>query len=94
MYVVIRQYEAASPLVDAMTERGDDVKQLVSSVEGFVAYVAARDGDTVTTVSVCEDRAGTDETTRRATAWVQENLPGATITPSKVTTSEVFLTFS
>ena len=93
MYVVVRQYEGASPLADAMAERADDVEQLLTSVEGFVAYHAARDGDTVTTVSVCSDRAGAEETTRRAAAWVQENLPGATVSPPQVRTGEVFLSF-
>jgi heme-degrading monooxygenase HmoA len=93
MYVVVRQYEGASPLADAMAERADDVKELLTGVEGFVAYHAARDGDTVTTVSVCRDRAGAEETTRRAAAWVQENLPGTTVSPPRVGTGEAFLSF-
>jgi len=91
MHVVVRQYEGASALADAMAERADEVEQLLTGVEGFVAYHAARDGDTITTVSVCKDRAGTEETTKRAAAWVQENLSGATISPPRVSTGEVFL---
>jgi hypothetical protein len=93
MYVVVRQYEGASPLADAMADREDDVKELLTGVEGFVAYYAARDGDTLTTVSVCRDRAGADETTRRAAAWVEENIPGTTVSPPQVSTGEVFLSF-
>ena len=44
MHVVVRQYEVASPLADAMAERADDIKELLTGVEGFVAYHAARDG--------------------------------------------------
>ena len=93
MFVVVRQYEGASALADAMVEQADAIKELLTGVEGFVAYYAARDGDAVTTVSVCNDRAGADETTRRAAAWVQENLPGATISPPRVGTGEAFLSF-
>jgi len=93
MYVVVRQYERASPLADAMADREDDVKELLTGVEGFVAYHAARDGDKVTTVSVCRDRAGADETTRRAAAWVEENVPGTTVSPPQVATGEVFISF-
>lgn len=93
MHVVVRQYERASPLADAMAERTDEIKELLTGIEGFVAYYAARDGDTVTTVSVCKDRAGAEETTRRAAAWVQENLPGTTVNPPQVGTGEVFLSF-
>jgi hypothetical protein len=93
MHVVVRQYEGAAALADGMAERTDDIKELLTGVEGFVAYHAARDGDTVTTVSICKDRAGTEETTRRAAAWVQENLPGTTSGPPRIRTGEVFLSF-
>ena len=93
MFVVVRQYEGASSLADAMAERADDIKELLTGVEGFVAYYAARDGDAVTTVSVCNDRAGADETTRRAAAFIQDNLPELNISPPRVGTGEAFLSF-
>ena len=40
-----------------------------------MAYYALRAGDGNVTVTVCEDRAGTRESTRRAAAWVKDNLP-------------------
>lgn len=93
MFVAVRQYEGASALADVMAERADDVKEVLSSVDGLVSYHAIRDGDTITTVSICNDRAGTEETTRRAAAWLQENLSGSTISPPVVRTSEAFLSF-
>ena len=93
MYVVVRQYEGASPLMDAMSERSMEVKELLTGVEGFVTYHAARDGDTMITVSICTDRDGAEETTQRAAAWVEENLPDVTVSPPRVVTGEVFLTF-
>lgn len=93
MNVVVRQYEGASALGDAMAERADEVKELLTGVDGFVAYYAARDGDAVTTVSVCRDSAGTEETTRRAAAFIREILPGTTMSPPRVGTGEVILSF-
>lgn len=90
MYVAVRQYKGASALVDVMVGRSDDVRELLQGVEGFVAYYAARDGDAVTTVSVCEDRAGVDETTRRAAGWIKENMPDATFGPPTVSVGEVY----
>ena len=93
MFVVVRQYEGAAALADVMAERAADVQAKLSDVEGFVSYHAARDGDTMTTISICNDRAGAEETTRRAAAWVQENLQGTTINPPQVGTGETFISF-
>ena len=94
MHVVVRQYEGAAELANVMAERADEVKERLTSVDGFVAYYAARgEGDKVTTVSVCRDSAGTEETTRRAAALVQEMLPGTTMSPPQVGTGEVVLSF-
>lgn len=93
MHVVVRQYEGASSIADAMAERPDEVKELLTGVEGFVAYYAARDGEALTTVSVCRDSAGVEETTRRAAAFIQEILPGTTVGPPRVAVGEVVLSF-
>lgn len=95
MYVVVRQYEGASALADVMADEAAaaDVKEVLSGVQGFVAYYAAREGDSVTTVSICQDRAGAEETTKQAGALVQKYLPGTTMSPPRVGTGEVILNF-
>ncbi len=42
MYVVVRRYTGASALVDAMIQREQEVRDLISTVPGFRAYYAAR----------------------------------------------------
>lgn len=88
MYVVIRRYsgEGASELFDLLAQREEDVKKLISGVPGFVSYVAFRVEDSGEdwepgpgaasgmTVTVCQDKAGADESTRRAAEWVEENI--------------------
>jgi hypothetical protein len=49
-----------------MASRSGEVKELLTSVPAFVSYHATRDGDTVTSVTVYNDDAGCDESTRRA----------------------------
>ena len=63
MYVVVRRYTGASALADVMVQREQEVRELISTVPGFRAYYAARTGggDAVATVTVCDDKAGTDE---------------------------------
>ena len=93
MYVVIRRWTNASALADAMQEREQEVTGLIRSVPGFVAYYATREGGTVTTITVCQNREGTQESTRRAREWVQQNLSGATLGTPELTEGETFLQF-
>jgi hypothetical protein len=95
MYVVVRRYTGASALVDAMTQRQQEVRDLISTVPGFRAYYAARTGSGggVATVTICDDKAGTDESTRRAGEWVRTNLAGASIAAPEVTEGETYIDF-
>ena len=96
MYVVIRSYsgQGATELFTALAERGDEVRELISGVPGFVSYAAFRSGgDGGMTVTVCQDKAGTDESSRRAAEWVKENVstPG---NPPVITEGSTVLQFS
>jgi hypothetical protein len=95
MYAVVRTYtgQGASELFDLLGQREADVQSLLSGVPGFVNYVAVRTGDGGVTVTVCEDKAGTDESSRRAAEWVKENL-SATANPPAITEGDAVLQFS
>jgi hypothetical protein len=93
MYAVIRRYTGASKLIDELARKRADVEKLMTGVPGFVAYYAARAGDGLTSVTICDDKAGVEESTRRAAGWVRENLPGASMSAPEVTGGEVFLDF-
>jgi hypothetical protein len=93
MYAVIRQFKNARALFDAMSSKKDEVKQVISGVPGFVSYYATRDGDTMTSVSIYNDKAGCDESTRRAREWVAENVKSAVGSP-EISGGEVFMNFS
>jgi hypothetical protein len=94
MHAVVRTYsgQGASELFDLLGERGADVNALISGVPGFKHYVAIRCGDGGVTVTVCEDKTGTDESSRRAAGWVKENL-GATADPPAITEGDTVLQF-
>ena len=94
MYVVVRSYsgQGASELFDVIEQREEDVKSIISSVPGFVTYAAFRSGDGGMTVTVCEDKAGTDESSVRAAGWVKENATAA-VNPPTVTEGSTVLQF-
>ena len=82
MYAVVRSYsgQGASELFDQLEQRNDEVKDLIGGVPGFVSYTALRSGKGGLTVTVCQDKAGADESSRRAAEWVKENV-SATANP-------------
>jgi hypothetical protein len=94
MHATIRQYSGtgAEELFDALEQREPEVRELISGVPGFVSYIAFRSGEGGTTVTICEDEAGTDESTRRAAAWVAENIAVSIGAPS-VTEGDASLQF-
>ena len=95
MYMVVRSYsgEGASEIFDLLGQREEDVKRLISGVRGFVSYAAVRSGDGGMTVTVCQDKAGTDESSRRAAGWVKENV-SAGANPPVITEGNTVLQFS
>jgi hypothetical protein len=95
MHAVIRTYSGtgASQVFDLVSARQADVNALLSGVPGFVSYAALREGDGGVTVTVCHDRAGTDESSRRAAAFVRENLD-TEVDPPVITEGDTVLQFS
>ena len=91
MYVVVRRYRD-SKLMDVLVERRADVERLIRGVPGFEAYYLFRSGDGGSSITVCQDKAGTDESSRRAAEFVKENL-GVPSNPPSITEGETVLQF-
>jgi hypothetical protein len=89
MYAVVRRYENASALGTALLAHQQEVFDLISAVPGFVTYYAIGEDGVLATVTVCQDKAGTDESTRLAAEWVRANLAGGVVAPPEVTEGTV-----
>ena len=94
MYAVVRTYsgQGASEVFDLIVRLDGEVRDLIQGAPGFVSYTAVRSGSGGTTVSVCQDKAGTDETTRRAAAFLKDKMTGP-LEPPLITDGEVVLQF-
>ena len=93
MHVTLRWYQEGSALGDAIMKKTDEVKKIISDVPGFISYYGFRNGNTYTSVTVCQDKSGTDEATRRAAAWVKENVQGS-IAPPAINEGDTMIQFS
>ena len=95
MYVVVRTYsgQGASELFDQLEQRNEEVNDLIGGVPGFVSYTAFRSGEGGSTVTVCQDKNGTDESSRRAAEWVKEHV-GATANPPVISEGSTVVYFN
>ncbi len=91
MYATVRTYTGNQGLADALVNNESDVKRLISEIDGFKAYYLIRTADGATSVSVYENQAGADASTRAAAAWIGENLPEMTGASPQVSAGEVVI---
>ena len=75
MHAVTRSYsgQGASELFDRISAASDEVEGLLRAVEGFASYTLFRTEDGGVTVTVCQDKTGTDESLQVARNWVAAN---------------------
>ena len=91
-YAVIRRYTGLDPHAIAEVTRrvNEGLVPILSQLPGFVAYYAVHTGgDVVASISVFEDRAGADESSRRVAAWVKEHLASLVPHPPQFTAGTV-----
>jgi hypothetical protein len=65
---------------------------MISGVPGFVSFEAFRTESGGVAVTVCQDKTGTDESSRRAAEWVKENV-STTVDPPAIAEGSTFLQF-
>jgi hypothetical protein len=93
MHAVVRTYSGpgATELIDLLEARKDEVEQLIRSVNGFVSYALIRSDAGGATVTVCQDKAGADESVRVARDWVLENAADIGAAPPAISEGPVIL---
>ena len=82
MYAVVRNYSGASQIFDELESKKDDVERVIRGVPGLVSYTLFRTTDGGVSVTVCQDKAGTDESVKVAAEWIRENITGGSNPPA------------
>ena len=91
MHAVVRNYtgRGAKELFDILEQRKADVEKVMRSVKGFQSYTLARTPDGGFSVSVFQDKAGTDESSQKAADWVKQNASGSGVGAPQVSQGSV-----
>jgi len=95
MHAVIRRYsgEGAAQLFDELERHRGELEPLLRGVPGFVAYTLTRTAEGGLSVTVCQDKTGTDESVRIAGEWIRKNVT-ASASPPQVSEGDVILQLS
>ena len=96
MHAVTRTYvgHGAMELCDLLEARKAEVEKVMRSVAGFHSYLFFRTEYGGISVTVCKDKAGSDQTTLVAHDWVAKNAGALDVKEPVVSDGAVVLQFS
>ncbi|HXE16392.1 MAG TPA: hypothetical protein VN632_04130 [Stellaceae bacterium] len=86
MHAVTRIYsgKGATELFDVLEKNKNEIEKLIRSIQGFVNFYLVRTADGGFSVSVFQDKAGTDESVRVARDWISKNAANIGAKPPAV----------
>jgi hypothetical protein len=89
----VRKYSGkeAKELAQLLEKRKADVESIRRGVKGFVTYLLVRTDDDCYSVSVCNDKAGADESVQRARDWIKANASNTGVGAPKIFEGTVVL---
>lgn len=93
MHSVLRSFsgKGAKELFDLLEKNKADVEKLLRSVKGLVSYTLVRSADGGFSVTVCNDKAGTDESLQKAKDWIAKNAASTGVAAPKVSEGSVLV---
>jgi hypothetical protein len=93
MQTVVRRYsgKGAKELFDVLEQRTADIEELMRSVNGFVGYTLMRTSEGGLSVTVCQDKAGVDESVQKAKDFVAKNAGSTGVGAPEVLEGQVLL---
>ncbi len=81
-------------MFNLLEQRKAEVESIIRAVSGFQSYTLFRTDDGGVTVTVCQDKAGTDESLQVAKDWIQQNASDLGVSPPSVSEGSAVLHLS
>jgi heme-degrading monooxygenase HmoA len=93
MRAVARAYsgKGAKDLFNVVEKRKTELESLMRSVKGFVSYTVLRSGDDHFSITVCQDKAGVDESVQKAKERVAKSAGNTGVGAPKVSDGPVVI---
>ena len=93
MFASICRYNEVPTLVEELVKRQDEIKSVLTPIRGFHAYYLLKSSNGALSMTVCEDRAGVEESNRVASTWLKDKLPTLANRTPEVTIGELQMHF-
>jgi hypothetical protein len=96
MHTIVRSFsgKGAKELFDLLEKNKADVEKTLRTVKGLVSYTLVRSADGGFSVTVCKDKAGTDESLQKAKDWIAKNAASTGVAAPKVSDGSVIMHFN
>jgi hypothetical protein len=93
MHAVMRDYSGsgAKKFFDLLENNKAEVKEVIMPIKGFVSYSLVRTARGGFSVTICQDKAGADESVRVAREWIARNARDTRVAAPKVSEGAVIL---
>jgi hypothetical protein len=76
--------KGAKELFDLLEKNKADVEKTMKGVKGLESYTLVRTGDGGLSVTVCKDKAGVDDSMKKAKEWIAKNAASTGVAAPKV----------
>ena len=93
MHAVVRNYSGAGAkqLFDVLEQRKADVETALRKVTGLMSYTLLRSNGGGMSVTVCKDKAGSDESLKVASEWIKNNASNVEASAPAITEGSVII---
>ena len=75
MFASIRKYSGAPLLSDELLKHQEEMKTVLRPIRGLHAFYLVKTTDGAVSVTLCNDKAGADESNRVESTWLKDKLP-------------------
>ena len=94
MYTVIRRYTGSS-LREVVKQNEASLRKAMADIPGLRGYYLIEGNGEVASITVCDSKAGTDESNKRASEWVKDHIPSsAKLSKPQITEGETIVEIS
>jgi len=91
MRVVIRNYygKGTKKFIDLLAQHQAEVESLMRSIDGFVSYTLARNGEGGFSVTVCQDERGINQSVKTARDFIAKHAPEMSVAATHISEGTV-----
>ena len=93
MFTVIRSYTGVPSIAEDLRKHTREIETDITAVPGFIAHYLVKTTDGAASVTICDQKTGCDEATKRLELLIKKNLPNLKFGTAQVIAGDVSFNF-